>query len=185
MKISKNIIFFLILAFVAIITISQITVKEVSPADMNTQEGVTFITAPPENLPVREVQELRVEGYELEVISENSDIGKKGELLLTLKGTGFILSSLSPTVVFHNEITIQDTEVNAEGTELYVILKLEIVTKLVKGIDLKEGRVKIGENKEGSPDSAKFTITNEAFKNIKDMKFVSLKYRNGFFVREK
>jgi len=184
MKNYKKIVFLLAVAIVAVISISQVTKDEPPPSEMNTENETKFHVPEAEKIQFQEIEPLQAESFEIQVLSEMSDVGNTGDLLLTIIGSGFYLTSVSPRVVFNEDFLIKDTEVNEKGTELYVILSQETLENLLSRTDLKEAQVLVG-GKEVSNDSGKISISPNDFTEIERSNIVSLKYRNGFFVREK
>lgn len=183
MKKHKKLIFLLSLALIVVLTTSQVVKeKQFSPAQFNTEKVKKVYTSMETGQRISKTTSLDVVGFEIQALSEKSDIGNSGDLLLTIKGAGFYLTSVSPKVVFTKDIILNNTEVNEKGTELYVVISKKMLKKL-QSSRYKKATVIAGSMK-GSEDAGTFLIKPESFVNFDSKKITILKYRNGFFVRE-
>jgi hypothetical protein len=72
--------------------------------------------------PVPRQQALRVDSLEVQRVAEGSALGAAGDLLLTFKGSGFALTSKAPRLLLPGGAALESTEINREGTELYVLV---------------------------------------------------------------
>lgn len=184
MKNYKKLIFLLSVAIIAVVSISQVEKQDLSPADMNTENETKFVVPKVEKLQIQDIEPLRADRFEIQLISEKSDVGNGGDRLLTIIGSGFNLTSVSPKVVFGKDFIIENTETNNKGAELYVIISKETLEKLISRTDFTEATV-IGGSKPAYKGSGKIYITPKDFIDIDSSNIVSLKYRKGFFIREK
>ncbi len=143
-------------------------------------------------MPRLEVQKIReqvpigVESYDLEIIAEGSAVGQAGDLLLTFKGQGFVLTSLSPRVILDEDLTLEQTEINRDGTELYVLLSREEVDTLYR----RRFDKAVVENPGGVEDTpyarASIAMTpQDLMSREREADKVVLVYRDSFFERQR
>ena len=119
----------LAVAIVATVGIAQVR-QERSPAGPGDREGTAFrASADTTRLAARQ-QPLRVDSFQVQRISGRSDLGAEGDLLITFSGQGFLLTSTAPRVVIGAGLTLESTEVNRNGTELYVLVPRNMVARI-------------------------------------------------------
>ncbi len=174
-------IFILLLLGAVFFTVSQTQKETPSPADLNAERDVKFV-APPAQIKEFQEDQLKVERYEIQRIGEASDLGKPGDILLTVMGTGFYVTARSPQLLFGKEMMVNNAEANKSGTELYVILPQEMVKQLAENSF--EVATVIGGGVPETEAASQLKITPEAFRNLQDLKEARLIYRDSFFLRE-
>jgi hypothetical protein len=116
-------------AIVATVGLAQVA-RPRSPASPGDREGKVFRmprdTAPP---PVKQ-QPLRVDSLHVQRVAGKSDLGATGDLLITFRGQGFMLTDKAPRVLLSADLALESTEINRDGTELYVLVPRKDLTRI-------------------------------------------------------
>jgi hypothetical protein len=116
-------------AIAATVGIAQVA-RPRSPASPGDREGKAFRmprdTAPP---PAKQ-QALRVDSIHVQRVAGKSDLGATGDLLITFRGQGFMLTDKAPRVLLTADLALESTEINRDGTELYVLVPRKDLTRI-------------------------------------------------------
>lgn len=116
-------------AILATAAIAQV-VQERSPAGPGDRDGRAFRMPADTARPVARQQALRVDSLEVQRVAEGSALGVAGDLLITFKGSGFALTSKSPRLLLPGGTALESTEINREGTELYVLVPRDQMARI-------------------------------------------------------
>jgi hypothetical protein len=116
-------------AILATVSVAQVR-RDQSPAGPGDREGTEFRMPPGEPQQVARQQPLRVDSFQVQRIAGGSDLGAAGDLLVTFHGQGFVLTSLAPRLIVGEDLALESTEVNREGTELYVVLPRNVMSRI-------------------------------------------------------
>ncbi|MFN8394505.1 MAG: hypothetical protein U0176_07520 [Bacteroidia bacterium] len=109
-----------------------------SPADRGTTEDNLEIRKSSEPaLPLRQVADLKVSGFEWVRAKEGSPIGQRGDLILVLTGQGFMEADQRPIVHLGTDLTLGDTYVSEDMTRLYVVVP-QLTIKRLERLSLAE-----------------------------------------------
>jgi hypothetical protein len=119
----------LAVAIVATVGIAQVR-QDRSPGSPGDREGTAFRMPADTTRQVASPQPLRVDSFQVQRIAGRSDLGAEGDLLITFTGQGFQLTSTAPRVLIGAGVTLESTEVNRNGTELYVLVPRNMVTRI-------------------------------------------------------
>ena len=119
----------LAVAIVATVGIAQVR-QDRSPGSPGDREGTAFRMPADTTRQVARPQPLRVDSFQVQRIAGRSDLGAEGDLLITFTGQGFQLTSTAPRVLIGAGVTLESTEVNRNGTELYVLVPRNMVTRI-------------------------------------------------------
>ena len=185
-KLKKTLVAVAAIALVGLLT-AQEKRETPSPAGVGgVDQGREFTMPRLEAQEFRKQEPIKIEDFDLEIIAEGSLVGHPGDFLLTFKGRGFMLTSLSPRVMLGEELTLESTEVNRDGTELYLLLSREAFGTLGR---LSFEKVVV-ENPGGLQDSpyarAAIAMTpRELIDRERNAQKVVLVYRDSFYVRQR
>lgn len=183
MKTFKKPIILLFIAFILVTTITQSIKKDtISPSELNRENNTKVYVPEREILQTKEVVPMSVDIYELQILGPVTETGNPTDILQTIKGQGFYYTSRPPRLLFGKDFIVENTEVNKEGTELYVILSKEILEKL-QYIEFREAIIFMGDDPE-SKSAVRFEISPSNYFEIDTNKTVDLKYKRGYFIRE-
>jgi hypothetical protein len=80
--------------------------------------------------PVRQQPSLRVGAFQAERVAGGSGLGAAGDLLITFRGQGFVLTAKAPRVLVAEGVTLEASEINRDGTELYVLVPRAQIAKI-------------------------------------------------------
>jgi hypothetical protein len=119
----------LAVAIVATVAIAQVR-QDRSPGSPGDREGTAFRMPADTTRQAARAQPLRVDSFQVQRIAGRSDLGAEGDLLITFTGQGFLLTSTAPRVLIGTGLTLESTEVNRSGTELYVLVPASLATRL-------------------------------------------------------
>jgi hypothetical protein len=108
--------------------------KNPSPADAGTMNGVPLRGAKPDSsLVVPKLPgTLRVDRMDLWRLKAGTVAGKTGDWAMVLHGEGFFEAEYAPVVHLGEKITLGGTSVNADGSELYVVMPSEVMEEAKK-----------------------------------------------------
>ncbi len=177
----KNIGIMAAIIIVAALAISQVTHRETVPSAASNAKVVAPAV---EESKVRDIPErTSVETFEVQALT-NAKGDPKG-ILLTFVGKGFYLTSLTPSVKI-GEVEINNTEINKEGTELYVIIDKKLLRK-IKSQDTNKATIVMpgyrgDEKRERRTVSVDLDVAEVV--NYDKGKTVKLEYRENYFTRE-
>lgn len=104
--------------------------RDRSPASPGDPDG-REVRMPP--TPVQQLatqRRLQVDSFQVQRIASGSDLGAAGELLITFIGQGFLLTARAPRVHIVEGLVLDVTEVNRDGTELYVVLPRAVMSRV-------------------------------------------------------
>ena len=153
---------------------------------MNTaKDGIEYRVPP---VPVRQVRKLvpaKIESFEVQYLVKDPETKEPKFILLTFIGQGFILSSHAPRMIINNELILENTQINKEGTELYVIIPVELLETKIKHMKFKEIII---ENPAGPSDKKfggiKVSMTPKNLLRIDPKaKRVKLVFKDNFYTR--
>lgn len=182
MKISRKLIVVSSLAIITLFSISQVARKTISPSKTNSEPGNKFVT-PKVDAPVMQKElPLKVDKFEIQRLSKSSSMGA-GQLLLTISGTGFYITSEAPEVIFTKDLKITNVETNKGATELYAIVSERVLKRILES-DFSEATV-LGRVLPATKGADTFNITPADFKNFQEFEEVTLQAKVGFFTRER
>lgn len=117
-------------AIAATVAIAQVR-NERSPAQPGErQDGTAFRTPSLPAQQVRRPEPLRVDSFVVHRIGQGSALGAAGDLLITFAGRGFMLTARAPRVLVGDDLVLDATEINAGGTELYVLVPASLTTRI-------------------------------------------------------
>ncbi len=184
MKSNLTLLLIAVIGLITIQTISQNVSESSSPSEIGKEGGYEFKMPPKKGASPQEAAALRIDRYELQVLSKNTQLGNPGDRLLTISGAGFYLTATSPSVVINGKLIFEDNTTNGSSTELYVILKEEHLKQFEGLGDTLEILVKKGYGQaEGS--YAKVVANKKDFMDPQTLPEVSVLFRDGNFYREK
>ncbi|MBN1272944.1 MAG: hypothetical protein JXB26_11810 [Candidatus Aminicenantes bacterium] len=186
MKTIKLILTATITIFVAGLISMQIQSKKPKPSDMNTAKDGTEFRVPP--VPVRQVRELvpaKIEGFDVQYLVKAPETKEPKFVLLTFIGQGFILSSHAPRMIIGNELILDNTHINMKGTELYIIIPVELLETKIKHMKFKEVII---ENPAGPSDKKfggiRISMTpGDLLRIDPEAKMVQLVFKDNFYSR--
>ena len=178
----KPILVTLILLLLLIAGFQTVKNELKSPSELNKEDKTTLYVPKQEKLPKQEIVPMKAESYEFHVLAEGTDTGNPGDILQTIKGQGFYYTSHSPKIQFGEDLIIENTEVNKDGTELYVILSKADLAKLQE-LEYEQITIFMGEDPKAR-GTTQIQITSKAYMDVKPEKQAVLKYQRGYFVRE-
>jgi hypothetical protein len=107
-------------AAAAVVAITQVA-RDRSPASVGDRGGREFRTQPAGPPPASQPP-VRVDSFVVQRVAQGSALGAPGDLLITFHGQGFTLTSRAPRLLVTPAVTLETTEVNRDGTELYVLV---------------------------------------------------------------
>lgn len=117
---------------IAAIAISQTGPKEkLDPSSMGTINGQSFQTREEGVRPPTMDTELVLESVQAATLSPATKIGNAGDIILIIKGKGFVATSLNPVVVI-GENTFEETIISQDFRQLYAIIPIETWQSLKK-----------------------------------------------------
>ncbi|HET9314385.1 MAG TPA: hypothetical protein VFQ51_02305 [Vicinamibacteria bacterium] len=97
--------------------------RQPGPADAGqTEKGASFQEAKIPLVTPRPPAPLRVERLEANELAEGTQTGSPGDLLLTFHGQGFQETAKAPRVEIGGKTVFDDTMVDLEGTQLFVVV---------------------------------------------------------------
>ena len=102
-----------------------------------TERGIEFRA--PETAPIelRQPETLRVDSFDIHELAEGTHSGEPGDLLLTVRGRGFLETSRSPQIELGGEVVFEDTVTDLEGTVLFAIISRETAER-IRALDFSE-----------------------------------------------
>lgn len=168
----------------ATVGIAQVA-RERSPSSPGDREGTEFrmpVDTPPQ---VIRQQPLRVDSFQVQRVAEGSDLGAPGDLLITFWGQGFALTSKAPRLLLTGGFALESTEINRDGTELYVLVPGDQVTR-IQGMRFDSVVVDNPGAREDT-EFARASVRATAARLLRpdpDAPAVRLVYRDGAFSRE-
>jgi hypothetical protein len=122
---------FVLVGGIALLALGQVEAgRDRNPASPGDRNGREFRMTPETTPPPAQQRPLRIDSIQVQRSVEGSALGSAGDLLITFNGQGFMLTSLSPRVVLTPELVLEMTEVNGDGTELYVVLPRDLVSRV-------------------------------------------------------
>ncbi|MEN8159490.1 MAG: hypothetical protein ABFS41_05385 [Myxococcota bacterium] len=74
----------------------------------------------------QEMAALRVEAFDVRLLGEGTQLGRRGDLLLTFFGSGFLGTSRNPRAVVADTVVLEQTEISGSGEALFVVLPQEV-----------------------------------------------------------
>jgi hypothetical protein len=116
-------------AVVATVAIAQV-VRDRGPSSPGDREGREFRMPPDTPPPLARQQPLRVDSFQVQRVAGNSALGAPGDLLITFLGQGFVLTAKAPRLLLSPELALESTEINRDGTELYVLVPRTLVARI-------------------------------------------------------
>jgi hypothetical protein len=119
----------LAVALGATVAIAQVS-RDRSPATAGDRQGTAFREPPAAVQQAARQQPLRVDSFQVQRIAAGSALGAEGDLLITFSGQGFMLTSTAPRVLVGAGVTLESTEVNRGGTELYVAVPRSLAARI-------------------------------------------------------
>ncbi len=113
------------------------TGKRTNPAIQGKgKKGLTFKT-PNMKLPeTKPADTLKINDIKVQLLGKTTQVGKPGDYLLTLLGSGFVESSISPQLHLGEKLKLSVTFVNSKGNELYIVLSKDSILPELKKITL-------------------------------------------------
>jgi len=108
-------------AIAATVGIAQVA-RPRSPASPGDRDGTAFRMPPDTAPPPVQQQPLRVDSFHVERVAGKSALGATGDLLITFRGRGFMLTDKAPRLLLSEGSALESTEINRDGTELYVLV---------------------------------------------------------------
>ncbi|HSK17692.1 MAG TPA: hypothetical protein VK912_01025 [Longimicrobiales bacterium] len=116
-------------AILATVAVAQVR-SDRNPAGTGDRAGTEFQVPPGEQQQPARQQPLRVDSLQVQRIAGASDLGAAGDLLITFHGQGFALTSLAPRLIISGDLALESTEINRDGTELYVVLPRNLMSRI-------------------------------------------------------
>lgn len=170
-------------AVIATLGVTQVA-RDRSPAGSGDLDGRQF-KADTAARPVPRQQPLRVDTFEVQRVAGGSALGAAGDLLITFRGQGFMLTARAPRVQLTPDFALEATEMNREGTELFALVPRSQMAKIAT---LRFDSVTVanpGAKQEGehAPRSVRATAAR-LLRPDPDAPAVRLVYRDGWFSRE-
>jgi hypothetical protein len=139
----------------------------------------TDTTRPPSQRP------LRVDTFHVQRVGPGSGLGAAGDLLITFRGEGFMLTSRAPRVQLTGDFALEGTEVNRDGTELFVLVPRTQLSR-IQGMRFDSVVVANPGSRRETP-FAGIAVRATAARLLRpdpDAPVVRLVYRDGAFSRE-
>jgi hypothetical protein len=116
-------------AIAATVGIAQVA-RPRSPASPGDRDGTAFRMPPDTAPPAVKQQPLRVDSFHVQRVAGKSDLGATGDLLITFRGQGFMLTDKAPRLLLSEGSALESTEINRDGTELYVLVPQKELTRI-------------------------------------------------------
>ena len=175
------------LAAAAVVVTLGITqaVRDQNPAGAGELDGKPFRMPAEKAAPAARQLPLRVDSFVVQRVAQGSAWGAAGDLLITFRGQGFMLTSRAPRVLLTDKDVLEATEINRDGTELYVLVPRAQIAR-VQGLRFDSvvvanpGAIQTGEFARASARASPAQLTSPA----RDAATVRLVYRDGAFSRE-
>jgi hypothetical protein len=139
MKTLMRYLLFAVIVCFGVIILSQESQKKPRPSDIAARKGGPKFRAPgPKSRKLRKQLPIKVKIVQVQRLAEGTHAGNPGDILLTLKGQGFSLTSLAPRIILNENMILEHTEINKDGTELYVIIPAEFLESKKHKLDFEE-----------------------------------------------
>ena len=141
----------------------------------------TDTTRPPSQRP------LRVDTFHVQRVGPGSGLGAPGDLLITFRGEGFLLTSRAPRLQLTGDFALEATEINRDGTELFVLVPRNQMTRIAA---MRFDSVTVanpGARRDPAAGLAPVSVRATAARLLRldpDAPVVRLVYRDGAFSRE-
>jgi hypothetical protein len=168
----------------ATVGIAQVA-RDRSPASPGDREGRQFRMPADTPPPGVTQQPLRVDSFHVQRVAGGSDLGAPGDLLITFRGQGFALTSKAPRLLLTGGFALESTEINRDGTELYVLVPRNQVTR-IEGMRF-DSVVVANPGARRDTEFARASVRATAARLLRpdpDAAAVRLVYRDGAFSRE-
>lgn len=159
--------------------------RDRSPASPGDRQGKAFRTPADTSQPVVRQQPVRVDTFYVQRVAGGSGLGSPGDLLITFQGQGFTLSARAPRLVLAGDFALEATEVNRDGTELYVLVPRDQMPRIAT---LRFDSVVVANpGARSDTEFARRPVRASAARLLRpdrDAPAVRLVYRDGAFSRE-
>jgi hypothetical protein len=153
------------------------------PADAGvTKDGAAFKLPQEKKIEVPPPRPLSVEKLDVRELAAGTSLGKAGDILVTLYGTGFLLTAKAPRLIL-GELTLENTEINRDGTELYVVLPRQELDSVARMEFEKVVVQNPGTWKEGAGSVEVRARPADLVRAEEGAEPVRVTYREGAFVR--
>lgn len=155
------------------------------PAETGVGEaGERFETPSVQEPEIRQTGPLRVDSFDVRQVAEGSVFGSPEDLLVTFHGQGFLITALAPRVLIGEDLVLDLTEVNQDGSQLYLLLTPELTER----IEAAPSDTLVVANPGGlqDPERTRATVPASAAELLRprtDAR-VRLHYESGAFTRE-